>query len=75
VDQIRLSGLADLAAVLPGREQVCPPQQVLVGARMVAAHFFDYGLESDHFLSKRPKNKRRRARKGRHLSFYHTGED
>src|SRR5215471_19466550 len=58
VDQIRLSGLADLAAVLPGREEVCPPEQVLVGARMVAAHFYDYGLESDHFPPKRYKKQK-----------------
>jgi len=56
VDQIRLSGLADLPAVLPGRKQISPPEQVLIGAGMVAAHLFDDCLKSDHCSPNRHEN-------------------
>ena len=48
VDQIRFARLANLAAVLAGREQVGAAQQVLIRAGMVLANFFDDALEANH---------------------------
>src|SRR5438128_7811696 len=51
VDEIRFARLANLAAMLAGREQVSPAQQFLIRAGMVLANFIDDGLEANHCWS------------------------
>ena len=51
VDQVGLAGVADLAAVLEGREDVGPPEQLDVGVRVVLPDFFQQVLEADHRFS------------------------
>ena len=48
VDQVGLAGVADLALVLQGREDVRPPQQLDVGVRGVGADLVDEILEPNH---------------------------
>ena len=48
VDEVGLAGMADLALVLEGREDVGPPEQLEVGVRAVAPDFFEQGLEANH---------------------------
>ena len=43
MDQVRLAGMTDLAAVLQGREDVGPPQQLDVGVRVVVPDLFQPG--------------------------------
>ena len=48
VDQVGLAGVADLALVLQGREDVRPPQQLEVGVRGIGADLVDEILEPNH---------------------------
>ena len=48
VDQVGLAGVADLAPVLEGREDVGPPEQLDVGVRAVGPDFFEQILEANH---------------------------
>ena len=48
VDQVGLAGVADLAPVLEGREDVGPAQQLDVGVGAVGPDFFEEILEANH---------------------------
>ncbi len=48
VDEVRLAGAPVLAPVLPGREHVGPPEQVLVALRVVGLDPVEDVLEADH---------------------------
>ena len=48
VHQVGLAGVADLALVLEGREDVRPPQQLDVGVRGIGADLVDEILEPNH---------------------------
>jgi hypothetical protein len=48
VDEVWLSGMADLALVLEGREDVRPPEQFDIGVRGVGPDLFEEILEANH---------------------------
>ena len=48
VDQVGLAGVADLALVLQGREDVGPPEQLEVGVGAIGADLVDEVLEPNH---------------------------
>ena len=48
MNQVGLAGVADLPLMLERRKDVGPPQQLEVGFRAVAPHFFEQRLESNH---------------------------
>src|SRR5262249_53343501 len=48
VNEVRFAGFAHLAAVFARGKQVCAPQELFIGARVVLSNLLDYGFEANH---------------------------